>query len=124
MAQAKDIMIRDLVTIKESTKIIEAITIMLANKISVLPVVDDNIKLLGILAEKDLLELAFFECTDDETVSDYMTRDVITLDENTELLEVCECLIKKNLKRIPILSNEKLAGIISRKDMLKYILAL
>ena len=117
-------MTRKLITIKEDTTIIDAITIMLQNKISSIPVVDENMILLGILTETDVLELAFFNFTNDEKAVDYMTRDIITMDENTELLDVCECLIKESFKRIPILSGNKLIGIISRKDMLKFILAM
>ncbi len=124
MALAKDIMIKELITIREDTPIIEAITVMLQNYISSLPVVDENMRLLGILTEKDVLELSFFNFTNDEKAVDYMDRDIITMNENSELLDVCECLMREGFKRIPILSNGRLVGIISRRDMLKYILAM
>ena len=66
MALAKNIMTGNLITIKKDTTIFDAITIMLHNKISGLPVVDDNMRLLGIPTEKDVLELAFFNFTNDE----------------------------------------------------------
>ena len=78
--------------------------------------------LIGIITEKDLLHLSFYDSTDEVTVGDIMTRDVVTMDKDTNLLDICEFFLHNNYKRIPITSENKLVGIISRKDMLKHIL--
>ena len=51
-----------------------------------------------------------------------MTTSVTTFDEDEDLIAICECLVQKNFRRVPILSEGKLVGIISRKDLIRYIL--
>ncbi len=122
MAVAKSIMTKDIITVKDHTPVREAIAILVEKKISGLPVVTDDNKLVGLITEKDLLRLIFTGEVDLGIVADYMTRDVVALDEETDLLDVCEYLIDMNYKRIPILKDGRLAGIISRRDMIRYIL--
>jgi CBS domain-containing protein len=122
LASAKTIMTTDVITVKDQTPIREAIEILVEKEISGLPVIDDEKKLVGLITEKDLLKLIFTGEIDLGIVADYMTREVVALDEETDLLDVCEYLMDKNFKRIPILKNGILVGIISRRDMIKYIL--
>lgn len=122
MASAQDIMTRNMVTVKPETPVREAIKILLEKRISGIPVVKDDMSLAGIITEKDLLQLAFYDSMDDAVVSDFMSKDVITMKKDTDLLEICEFFMQNNYKRIPIVSDNKLVGVISRKDMLKHIL--
>ncbi len=122
MACAKDIMSNNLITLKEDSPAREAIKLILDKKISGIPVVKADMSLAGIITERDLLQLSFYDNADVAKVGDFMSRDVSTMDMETDLLEICEFFLQHNYKRIPIVSNNKLVGIISRKDMLKYIL--
>ena len=122
MAIAQDIMTTNLITIREDTHVRDAIKIILENRISGLPVVRDDMSLAGIVSEKDFLQLAFYDNIDDAEVADFMSRDVITATKETSLLEICELLMQNNYKRIPIVEDNKLIGVISRKDMLKFVL--
>ncbi len=122
MANAKSIMTTRVITVKDHTPIREAIEILVDKKISGLPVVNDENKLVGLISEKDLLRLVFTGEVDLGIVADFMTREVVALDEETDLLDVCEYLIDMNYKRIPILKDNRLVGIISRRDMIRYIL--
>ncbi len=122
MASAKSIMTTRVITVKDHTPIREAIEILIDKKISGLPVINDENKLVGLITEKDLLRLVFTGEVDLGIVADFMTREVVALDEETDLLDVCEYLIDMNYKRIPILKDNRLVGIISRRDMIRYIL--
>jgi CBS domain-containing protein len=124
MTAAKTIMTKDVITVKDHTPIREAIEILVEKKISGLPVINDRNELVGLITEKDLLKLIFSGDVDLGIVADYMTREVVALDEDSDLLDVCEYLIDMNYKRIPILKGEHLTGIISRRDMIKYILSM
>ncbi len=115
-------MTKDLITIKENTSVRDAIKLLIDKKISGLPVVKDDMSLIGIITEKDLLQLVFYDSMDDAIVGDIMTRDVLTMHKDTDLYEVCEFFMQNNYKRVPVVSDNKLVGILSRKDMLKYIL--
>ena len=44
------------------------------------------------------------------------------IDENEDMIAVCECLVNNHFRRVPILSGRRLAGIISRRDLIKYIM--
>ena len=119
---AQDIMTSDLITIKEDTHVRDAIKLILEKRISGLPVVREDMSLAGIVSEKDFLQLAFYDNIDDAKVADFMTRDVVTAGKDTSLLEICELFMQNNYKRIPVVTDNKLVGIISRKDMLKFVL--
>ncbi|MBN2039100.1 MAG: CBS domain-containing protein [Spirochaetes bacterium] len=115
-------MTTDLITIREDTPAKAAIKILLDKRISGLPVVRDDMSLAGIISEKDFIQLAFYDSIDEAKVSDFMITDVITMGKEASLLEISELFMNSNYKRIPILEDNKLIGIISRKDILKYIL--
>ncbi len=130
MVKAKDIMKKDVITVKRNTPIQEAIKILVDNKITGLPVVNDDMTLVGIISEKDILRiLANMDLLmvlddikkSDVTVEDFMTKDVVAFEQYDTLSDVCDCLIKKNFRRVPILSDGEVVGIISRRDLVKYI---
>ncbi|MHC4689880.1 MAG: CBS domain-containing protein [Planctomycetota bacterium] len=58
----------------------------------------------------------------DKTVAEYMTHPAISFDEEDDLLGVCTCLENHFIRRLPVTKNGKLTGIVSRRDIIKYIL--
>jgi len=69
-----------------------------------------------------LLKLLYDPNAKPGLVQDYMTKDVVGFDQNTSLFEICRCLVNNNFRRVPILDNGKLVGIISRTDIMAYIM--
>ncbi len=125
MLEAKDIMTRNVVCIKKNIPVVDAIRLMSKNNITGIPVVEDDMTLIGILSEQDVLRL--FHTYDDEkdrTVNDFMTQPAIHFEEVECLLDVCYCLRDNSIRRVPVTSNGKVVGVISRSDILKYILQL
>jgi CBS domain-containing protein len=122
LATAQDIMVKNILTLKENSSAKDAIKLILDKRISGIPIVKDDMTLAGIITEKDLLQLTFYDTADEVNVADIMTREVVTMDKDTNLLEISEFFLNNNYKRIPITSSKKLVGIISIKDVLKYIL--
>jgi CBS domain-containing protein len=123
MLQAKDIMTKQVVCIRRDTPIFEAIQLMANNNITGIPVVEDDLTLVGMLSEQDVLRL--FHTYDDEkdrTVNDFMTQPAIHFEENELLLDVCYCLRDNSIRRVPVTLNGKVTGVISRSDILKCIL--
>ena len=112
----------DVVTVTRQTPIYEAIEILLDNNITGLPVVNDDGTIAGIISEKDVLELLSDSRDNSAKVGDFMTEEVVSFDWEDDLIAICECLVKSNFRRVPITAQGKLAGIISRKDLIKYIL--
>ena len=133
MFEITDIMKTDVVTVKKDTPIYEAMERLVEHNITGLPVVDDNMALVGIVTEKDMLRLIVdldvlkWESDLDESstcVEKYMTKEVVSFAPEDSLLEICDCLLKKKFRRIPIVSDGKLIGILSRKDIIGYMLDL
>ncbi|HUV40858.1 MAG TPA: CBS domain-containing protein [Sedimentisphaerales bacterium] len=126
MLRAKDVMREDVVNVKKDTPIYEAVRLLRDNHITGVPVVDDDMALIGILSEKDVLSLLFYAYGDEEqkVVKDFMTQPPICFDQEESLLNVCDCLIMNGFRRVPITSNGRLVGIISRADLIDCILHL
>ena len=125
MLEAKDIMTRNVVCIKKNIPVVDAIRLMSKHNITGIPVVEDDMTLIGIISEQDVLRL--FHTYDDEkdrTVNDFMTQPAIHFEEKERLLDICYCLRDNSIRRVPVTSNGKVVGVISRSDILKCILQL
>lgn len=123
MLRAKNIMVKEVITVTRDTPIFEALELMAENGVSGIPVVEYDMTLVGILTEKDVLRLFYtHEDHKNETVNSFMSQPVVHVDENESLSEVCACLMNYFLRRVPITSKGKVVGIISRPDLIKYIL--
>lgn len=115
-------MTKNVVTVQKDTPVIEAVRLLVKHQVSGLPVVDEDNNLVGMFSEKDALELLQSSEFPLE-VKDYMTKDVISFDVKDSLIDICRCLIKHHFRRVPIThEGKKLAGVISRHDIMKKIL--
>jgi len=121
MFETRTIMSTDVVSVKRETPVCEAIELLVANDITGIPVVNDDGTLAGIVTEKDILSLLTDVRYASGTVEQYMTRDVVAFDVEDDFIAICECLMKNHFRRVPILSEGKLVGIVSRTDIIKYI---
>ena len=124
MFKAKEIMKTEVKTVTRKTGIYEAIRILVENNITGLPVVNDDMTLAGVITEKDVLRLLYDMEDKPGNVEDFMTKDVIGFDKEESLIDITEMLIKNDFRRVPILEDGKLVGIISRKDVIACILKL
>jgi len=117
--KAKDIMTKNVISVTRDTSIVQAIELISNNNITGVPIVDDDMSLVGILSEKDVLSLLYTPEDENKTVNDFMTQPPVFFDENESLLDVCECLINNYFRRIPVVSEGKLVGIITRSDIVR-----
>ena len=122
MLKAKDIMTKRVISVKTDTPIYDVLKLIASYGISGLPVVEDDMTLVGIVSEKDVLSLFYNNDDDEITVEDFMTQPPIFFDEDESLLDVCDFLRKNIFRRVPITSEGKLIGIISIRDVIEYIL--
>jgi CBS domain-containing protein len=138
--QAKDVMTVNVISASEDSPIHEVVRLLLKYRISAVPIIDRARKVVGIISESDLLrseaasradtqrprwlETVFAGQTVDygkahgRTAGTAMTRDVITVNEDTPLNEIAGLLERHHIKRVPVLSNGRLAGIVSRANLL------
>ena len=125
MLETKDIMTTKVVCIKQDTPVVDAIRLMVKNNITGVPVVEDDMTLVGILSEQDVLRLFHtYKDEKDRTVYDFMTHPAVYFEQDEPLMDICYCLRDNSIRRVPVTSNSKVVGVISRSDILKCILEL
>jgi CBS domain-containing protein len=119
MLTAGEIMTPELVTVGPDSSIEEAIETLLSKEISGLPVVDDEGRLVGVITEFALLAVAYDQRVKNHTVSQHMTRDVITVEAKDPLSRVADVCIVHRVRRVPVMQNGRLVGLIARRDVLR-----
>lgn len=143
--RAHQIMTRAVVTVTPDSTILEAADIMLKHHVSGLPVVDAAGKLVGIVSEGDFIRrseigtqrkrsrwLKFLMGTDatqyvrehGRKVSEVMTRDPLTIAEDATLEEIVNAMEANGIKRMPVMRDGKLVGIVSRANLLHAVASL
>jgi len=120
----KDYMATNLTTFTPGMEISEAIKYLNTHKISGAPVVDERGSLVGMLSEKDCLQVAlqstYYEDWVGGVVSEYMTENVETVADTASVVDIAEKFLKSSYKRYPVLSEEgDLVGQVSRSDVLR-----
>ena len=123
MFEIENIMTKEVITVKRDTAIQETIKIMVENNITGLPVVDDQMQLVGVISEKDIMMLLYDVGSRTGKVEDFMTKNIVSFDHQDSLSDVCDCLLKNHFRRVPIVTGpkKKLVGIISRKNIVQSI---
>src|SRR5215475_6994859 len=119
MLTAGAIMTTNIVTSRPNVSIEAAIDTLLSEEISGLPVTDDDGRLVGVITEFALLAVAFDRRVKDHTVSDHMTREVLTVDVNDPISRVADLCIVHRVRRVPVMSGGRLVGVIARRDVLR-----
>ena len=124
MVKAKDIMSATVTTVHEYANVMEVIKLLVEHNVTGLPVVDDSGRLLGMVTEKDILMLLLYDPNvKGKTVTDLMTTEITHFDEDENLMTIFESLVQSNFRRVPILSEGRLVGIVSRRDIIKFLSA-
>ncbi|WP_435099456.1 CBS domain-containing protein [Arhodomonas sp. AD133] len=146
--KAEDVMVTEVVSVTADTPVEEIARLMMKHAVSGLPVTDEQGGVVGIVSEGDLIRrpeigtdegsrragwLSLF--TDAEAQSrafvrshgrradDVMTRDVVSVDEDTPLIEVARLLEKHHIKRVPVTRSGQLVGIVSRANLVQALAA-
>ncbi|HHV76443.1 MAG TPA: CBS domain-containing protein [Syntrophothermus lipocalidus] len=143
--KAKDIMTKEVITVRPEQSVEEVAKILADNRISGVPVVDDTGKLVGVVTESDLmikardLELPFYITLFDSIiflqsprrfneelkrftaskVKDIMTTQVAAVDEDTPLFDIARLMTAKSINRVPVVRDGKVVGIVTRNDVVR-----
>lgn len=112
-------------TVKPETDIYQAMEILLKNQVSGAMVVDEFNSLVGIVSEKDCLKLATEDSYQQHQpggpVANYMTKEVVTIDASTGLTQVAQMFLEFPYKKLPVLKQGRLVGVVRRRDVLAAI---
>jgi CBS domain-containing protein len=113
------IMTQKVVSIKTSAKISEAIEKMKSSNLGGLPVVDDEGKVKAIVTERDIAVL-FADRTSGVTVAQLMSEKVVTALPKTTIFEAEKTMATRGFRRLPIVSDGKVAGIVTAMDIIRF----
>jgi CBS domain-containing protein len=142
--RARDVMVRAVATTTPETTVEKVARLMINLRISGVPVLDKNGQLVGIVTEGDLLRraetgterrrsrwsewfspnsrlAAEYIKSHARRVEDIMTREVVSVGELATLAEIAELMETKRIKRVPVVHDGKIAGIVSRADLLQVL---
>ncbi|MBF0494456.1 MAG: CBS domain-containing protein [Candidatus Omnitrophica bacterium] len=122
MTKVAEIMTKKVIKVYPSTPVYDAANMLLESSISGMPVVDYAGHLVGIVSEKDVLKLLFAKDEDGKVVADFMTINVKTFDADEDIEKLCTFFMKNPFRRVPIVDKGRLLGIVSRRDILTFIL--
>ncbi|TMJ02174.1 MAG: CBS domain-containing protein [Alphaproteobacteria bacterium] len=145
--QAKDVMVSPVITVSPDASVAETANILLRNRISAVPVVSKAGALLGIVSEGDLIRRAEIGTERHRTwwlemlashntiamdyvkshaskVSDIMTTWPVSVGAETPLAEIADLLEMRKIKRVPVVRDGKVIGIVSRADLLQAFAAM
>jgi CBS domain-containing protein len=140
--RATDVMVRDVVTVRPDMNVADAVKLLSEHDVSALPVVDEAGKLVGILSEADLIHRVEigtekrrpwwleavtgastlaeeFAKSHGKKVGEIMTSGAISVSEDTPLSEIATLFERKRIKRVPVVKDSKLVGIVSRSNLIQ-----
>ena len=113
------IMTKNVVSVKTSAKVGEAIRLMKENNVGGLPVVDEKNRVRGIITERDIAGL-FADKISGVRVAQLMSEKVITALPTTTIFEVEKTMTAQGFRRLPIISDNKVIGIITAMDIIRF----
>ncbi|MHB9154456.1 MAG: CBS domain-containing protein [Endomicrobiales bacterium] len=122
MLKARDIMTRDVLTIHPEADLEEAIGELVNSRISGMPVCDTEGRVVGMISEKDILNFIFSGNLKQTTVGEAMSRQVISFPPDADIDVISLAMGEKQIRRVPILENGRLVGIISRRSIIRTVL--
>ena len=120
--RVRDFMVTDVLSVAPETEIMRAVHLLVSRDISGLPVVDEQGMLLGIVTERDCIEVALHAGYYDELggrVEQYMTSQVETVGPDTTLMDLAEIFARSPFRRCPVVEDGKVIGLICRRDILR-----
>jgi CBS domain-containing protein len=113
------VMTQKVVSIKMSAKISEAIRLMTEKNLGGLPVVDENNSVKAIITERDIANL-FADRLSGVNVAQLMSQEVVTALSKTTIFEAEQAMVTQGFRRLPIIANDKVVGIITAMDIIRF----
>ena len=127
--KAKDIMTKDVITVKKNESLADVAELMIKKRISGFPVLEND-QIIGIITANDLFlvmdmiktgEIPNSQCEGcSPEVSFAMSTEIITSNPETHLDEIIALMKYRNVHTLPIVNNHKLVGVIDRRDVFQY----
>lgn len=118
----RDYMATNLVKLSPEMEILRAVHLLLRHDFGGAPVVDESGKLVGMLTERDCMQVvlnAGYHAEYGGRVAEYMSRDVVTMQPGDSIVEAAKKFLEEGFHRYPVVEDNELVGQISRRDALR-----
>jgi|SRR5438309_4529101 len=112
--RVRDIMSTEVVKISENASVTDLISTLTRHRITGLPVINNKGKLVGVVSEFDVIQKK------GKTVGDLMSPEPITIASEAPLGEAAQLFVQHRIRRVPVMDNGKLVGLISRSDIVRF----
>ena len=122
MPSVKDLMTKDVVTISSSKTVYDAAVLMTEKKIGSLIVIDGTTPV-GIVTERDLVRKVVYQrlLPQEIKISEIMSKPLVTIDPDSSIREAARLMLKNTIRRLPVVKDNKLAGILTTTDFAKHL---
>ncbi|WP_010530425.1 CBS domain-containing protein [Lentibacillus jeotgali] len=118
MKNVQDVMSTDIAVCRKEDTLYEAAAKMRDRNVGVIPVCSENKELMGVITDRDLVLRGYAEKKPDTTtVQEVMSDELYHASQDTSVQEAADMMAKKQIRRLPIVENGKLAGIVSLGDL-------
>ncbi|BFH73835.1 CBS domain-containing protein [Sulfurisphaera javensis] len=117
--KAKDLMSEDLISVSPDTPIIDAIKIMINNNIGGLPIIENQI-IRGLFTEREVIDV-ITDLKFSGIIDSIMTTKIETIPQNASILDAAKLMTMKGVRRLPIVNEYRMIGIITAADIVKYL---
>ena len=120
--RVRDYMSASVITFTPDMEILEAVHVLVTNRISGAPVLDLRGNLVGMLSEQDCIKVALNAAYHNDwggRVEEFMSREVKTVDADSSIVDIAEIFVEMSYRRLPVLERNRLVGQISRHDILR-----
>ena len=112
-----------IITVTKDQKISDTVKVMGEKNISSVLIVDDNNKLVGIFTERDIVRCVVKGISlEDEVIENIMRTDLITFDPSMVLSSAIAVALRKNIRHLPVVEEDKIVGMITFRDLVSYLL--
>ena len=122
MTQVKDIMKKCFVALRPETTLAEAVQSLGENHVDSAPVMSADRSVVGMISEHELMDVLFDRTVRDTPISEYMVRDLVTLEASDPLSLAAQMLVLHGFRKLPVVENGVLVGIVTRRDLLNHAL--
>ncbi|HJQ74259.1 MAG TPA: CBS domain-containing protein [Gaiellaceae bacterium] len=121
MATVTEVMTRDVLSVDPTASIGEAAEKMMDAGVGAVVVMEDTVRLVGIVTERDILRAVAQRARAAEArVRQWMTESVITIDPDTTVDEAAKMMFEKNFRHLPVMKDGRLLGIVSLRRLSQY----
>jgi CBS domain-containing protein len=121
MTKVKDVMTKTVITVDANKTVIEAAALMAENDVGNLIVMDDNTPI-GIVTERDFVRRVLAKEKPSKTkISEVMSTPLRVIDPDASLKETARRMVRKRIRRLPVIKDNKLVGIITTTDFARHL---